>query len=68
MKSKRTPFANGAVKTKKNNLFLNKIGLAIRISVSVYSATMKYFVRMSSKISSLKLQNYVISLFQLVIL
>lgn len=53
------------VKKKKNNLFLNKIGLAICICIFSDDET---FHKNVKRISSLKLQNYVISLFQLVIL
>lgn len=65
MKFKRIPFENGVAKKKKNNLFLNKIGLATNICIFSDDEIFRNDVK---KISSLKLRNYVISLFQLVIL
>lgn len=65
MKFERIPFENGVVKKKKNNLCSNKIGLATNICI--FSGD-EIFHKNVKEISSLKVQNYVISLFQLVIL
>lgn len=65
MKFERIPLENGVVKKKKNNLFLNKIGLATNICIF---SDDEIFHKNVKRISSLKVQNYVISLFQLVIL
>lgn len=65
MKRERIAFKNGVVKKKKNNLFLNKIDLATNICIF---SDDEIFHENVKKISSLKVENYVISLFQLVIL
>lgn len=65
MKFQRIPFENGVVKRKRNNLFSNKIDLATNICIF---SDDEIFHKNVKKISSLKVENYVISLFQLVIL